>query len=355
MAITLKDVAKLAGVSESTASRALNDSPLISESTKRAVLLAARQLGYRPLRKETWPTRTIGVVMPNVANPLYGQIVTAIETRAYQAGYSMFLANSYFDPEREQNHCELLLRQGAAGLIIVPTDPMAPHIQALIDYNVPCVLMSGDPLPQVDQVNVDVVMGAYLATRYLIDLGHRRIALINGPTRVRVCRNRLAGYRRALEEANLPFDAHIVVEGELNEEAGATATTRLLSLIPHDVTAVYAVNDVTAIGALRALQRAGLRVPEDVSLVGTDDIPVAAQLQPALTTVWQPKRELGDLATKLLLRQIKTREERGQGWRELYAFQNAMYLPRIIERQSARRLESFTTTEPSLHTGASEA
>ena len=122
----------------------------------------------------------------------------------------------------------------------------------------------------------------------------------------------------------------------MDEEGGAAAMTELLPLVPDVLSAVYAINDTMAIGALGVLGQAGFRVPDDVSLIGCDDIPVAAQLQPALTTVWQPKRELGYLAAKLILRQIKTRQERGDDWQEKYPFQSAMYLPRVVERDSTR-------------------
>ena len=131
----------------------------------------------------------------------------------------------------------------------------------------------------------------------------------------------------------------------MDAESGAAAMTELLPLVPDELSAIYAINDAMAIGALRVLRQAGLRVPEDVSLIGCDDIPVAAQLYPALTTLWQPKQELGDLAAKLILRQIKTREKLGVHWREKYPFQSAMYLPRVIKRDSTRPFGASTQTE----------
>jgi DNA-binding LacI/PurR family transcriptional regulator len=177
-------------------------------------------------------------------------------------------------------------------------------------------------------------MGAYLATRHLLELGHRRIALIGGSSRVSACRARLAGYKRALAEHEIAFRKELVVEGSLDGNGGAAVMAQLLPLVPDDVTAVYAISDAMAIGALRTLREAGYHVPEDISLIGCDDIPVAAQLQPALTTVWQPKRELGYLAAKLILKQIQVQQERGDRWREKYPFQSAMYLPRVVERDS---------------------
>ena len=336
MAVTLKDVANLAGVSESTASRALNDSPRISERTKQSVVTAARKLGYRTARGGLWPSRTIGVIEPNVTNPLYAEIVSAIESRAYQAGYNMILCDSAFDPPREQSQLELLLRQGVSGIVIIPIDASAGHVRELVEHNIPCVVLGTEPIPDADQVNVDATMGAYLATRHLLDLGHRRIGLLCGPGRISACRARMAGHQRALAEYEVPFEEKHVAVGKMDEESGAAAMTQLLPLVPKVISAVYAINDAMAIGALRVLRQAGFRVPGDVSLIGCDDIPVAAQLQPALTTLWQPKRELGYLAAKLILRQIETRKERGERWREKYPFQSAMYLPRVVERESTR-------------------
>jgi LacI family transcriptional regulator len=336
MAVTLKDVANLAGVSESTASRALNNSSRISERTRQVVLAAARRLGYRSAKGANWSSRTIGVLEPNVTNPLFAEIVSAIESRAYQAGYNIILCDSAFDPPREQGHLDLLLQQGVSGIVIIPIDASAEHVRELVEHNIPCVVLGTEPIPNVDQVNVDATMGAYLATRYLLELGHRHIGLLGGPARISACRARLAGHQKALAEFGGGFDEKHMAVGKMDEQSGAAAMTQLLALVPDVLSAVYAINDAMAIGALRVLRQAGFRVPEDVSLIGCDDIPVAAQLQPALTTLWQPKRELGYLAAKLILRQIETRQERGEHWREKYPFQSAMYLPRVVERDSTR-------------------
>jgi LacI family transcriptional regulator len=336
MAVTLKDVAKLAQVSESTASRALNDSPRISSPTKQAVWTAARKLGYRSPGKTTWSSRTIGVIEPNVTNPLFAEIISTIESRIYQAGYNIILCDSTQDPAREQSNLELLVQQGVSGIMIIPIDATAGHVRDLIEHKLPCVILGTEPIPNADQVNVDATMGAYLATRHLLELGHRRIGLICGPMRISACRARLVGHQRALAERQVAFDEGRVAEGKMDVESGAVAMAQLLPQVPDRLSAIYAINDAMAIGALRVLRQAGLRVPEDVSLIGCDDIPVAAQLYPALTTLWQPKRELGELAAKLILRQIKTREEHGDRWREKYPFQSAMYLPRVVERDSTR-------------------
>ncbi len=330
MAIRLREIAERAGVSESTVSRALHNSPLISERTRQAVIEAARQLRYQTER-----ARMVGVIVPKITNPLYGEVVEAIEQAASEAGLGMILGDSTFDLAREQAQLDFLLRQaGVQGLILIPIDPEAAHIQALTADSIPCVLLGTDPVMGSDQVNVDAAMGAYLATRHLLALGHRRVGLLHGPQRVSAVRERLRGYRQALDEAGLDFDPGLVAEAEVDESGGACAMARLLPRVGCDLTAVYAINDPMALGALRVLREAGLRVPEDLSLAACDDIPVAAQVQPALTTVWQPKGELGTMAARLLLAQIQARAEHGEGWKAQYPFQSVLFHPRLVVRES---------------------
>ncbi len=333
MAVRLKEIAELARVSESTVSRVLHNSPLISEKTRQAVLGAARQLHY-----QTTQTSMIGLIEPKITNPLYSEIIAAVEAASYEAGYGMILCDSAFNLERERDQIDFLLRQSSVmGIILIPIDPAAEHIRELAEQSTPCVILGSDPIPGVDQVNVDAATGANIITRHLLELGHRRIGLVVGPSRVSACRFRLSGYRQALADFNVPFDPALVAEGEVDETGGAEAMGKLLPLVSSDITAVFAISDIMALGALRRLREAGCRVPEDISLAGCDDIPVAAQIMPPLTTVWQPKGELGAQATRFLLKQIETRKERGNGWKVLYPFQSTMYFPHIVARESTRK------------------
>lgn len=332
MTIRLREIAELAGVSESTVSRALKNSPLISEKTRRAVTAAARRLHY-----QTDQTRMIGVIVPKINNPLYGEIVEAIELAAYEAGLGMVLCDSTFSLEREQSQVDFLLRHGGVqGLILIPVDPESEHIRSLTGDTFPCVIMGTEKALGADQVNVDTVQGGYLATRHLLELGHRRVGMAQGPERVLACRERLKGYRQALDEFNLPFDPSLIAVGEVSEAGGACAAEQLIPKIGVDVTGIYAINDTMALGALRRLREAGLGVPDDVSLVGCDDIPVAAQVQPPLTTVWQPKSDLGLMASHLLLNQIATRGESGECWKVKYPFKSTTFHTRLVVRESTR-------------------
>ncbi len=335
MKVTLKDIAELAGVSESTASRALNNSPLISEKTRQMVAHASRQLNYQVNR-----ISIIGMIEPNITNPYYSEFISAIESYTYEAGFSMVLGFSGFNLAREKDQIDHLLSQGVQGMILIPTDANADHIQALLKENIPCVILGTGHIVGTDHVSVDTSMGATIATRHLLELGHRRIGLVNGSQRVAACRARLTGYRRALEEYNVAFDPRLHAETEVDENGGVQAMTQLLPQIKNGMSAVYTVSDVMALGAIRKLSEAGLRVPQDISLASCDDIPVAEQLNPPLTTVWHPKRELGTLAAKFLIKQIETRKERGEGWKEKYPFQSATFLPYLIVRQSTRSYDS---------------
>lgn len=335
MAAKMKKIAELVGVSESTVSRVLNNSPLISEKTKQQVLEAARTLNYQTARMNM-----IGLIEPRITNPLFAEIISTIEARVYEAGYGLLLCDSAYDLVREQEQLDFLLRQeGVQGVILIVIDPLAEHVQRLLAQNFPCVLLGTDPVPGSDQVNVDASIGAYYMTRHLLELGHRRIGLIIGPPWVKASGERLKGYRQALDEFYIPFDLELVAESGMDEYGGASAMEALLARGGEPITGVFAITDLMAIGALRKLRERGKRVPEDISLAGYGDITFASLIQPSLTTVWQPKKELGVLATKFILKQIRTHKERGEGWKEMYPFQSAMYHPYVIKRESTRELK----------------
>jgi LacI family transcriptional regulator len=334
MPTKLKQIAELAGVSTSTVSRVMNQSPLISEKTRRAVMNAAHQLNYQPEQMSM-----IGVIVPKITNPLYGEVVAAIEARASQAGYGILLCDTNFDLEREQEQITFLSAQsGVRGMVVVPVDPTAAHIRSLVESSTPCVILGSSPILGADQVNVDAAMGAYLITRHLLEIGHRRIGLVLGPSKILVCQERMQGYCQALEEYAIPFDPALVAEGDVDETGGAAAMSQLLHLAVRDMTAVATISDVMVLGVFRKIREAGLQIPGDLSVAGCDDIPVSALLQPAVTTVWQPKGELGLLSAKFILRQIETMKTRGSEWKSLYPFQNAMYQPYLIVRESTRKL-----------------
>jgi DNA-binding LacI/PurR family transcriptional regulator len=284
--------------------------------------------------------RLAGVIQPKITNPVYSEIISAIEATLYEAGYGLLLCDTTFELEREQDQLDFLLRQGGVlGIILIPLDASAAHIRKLTTQNIPTVILGTEPILGSDQVNVDAALGAHIITSHLLDLGHRRIGLLQGPECVSVCKARLKGYCQALADYHLSFDPALVADGEVDEAGGIRAMEKLLPLAVRQFSAVVAVSDVMALGALRVLRRAGLCVPGDISLASCDDIPAAAQVQPALTTVWQPKYELGVQASRFLLKQMEARKERGENWKVKYPFQSAMYHPHIIVRDSTRVLQ----------------
>ncbi|MFD2261992.1 LacI family DNA-binding transcriptional regulator [Lacibacterium aquatile] len=303
---TIRDVAKLAGVSTATVSRAIAEPALVSADTREAVLKAAAEINYTPnllarnLRQQR--TKSILVLVEDIANPFYPEIFHAMEEAAQQRGYTVLLGNTGHSNEREQGYWDLVRAKRADGVVLFTgqlpegTDPKRlPPVVLMAER------IAGATLPLVA---IDNEEAAARATRHLVDLGHRRIAHISGPQHRVISRDRLAGWRRAMDEAGLPLTDDLLVPGEFTIPGGEAAMRQLMAL-PDRPTAVFAANDESAVGALRAAQRLGLDVPRDVSLVGFDDIALAALFDPALTTIRQPRPELGDAAMRLIIDRIE--------------------------------------------------
>lgn len=308
MAPTIREVARRAGVSPATVSRVVNaNGHAVSGHTRERVLRAVRTLGYAPhpiargLRTRT--TQTIGLIVPDIANPFYPALARGVEDAARRAGYTVVLCNTDERPGRERAYLDLLRRRLVDGFVFATVGANLSHVRQLRHDGIPVVLVARSvPGSDADAVVVDNEHGGYLAARHLIELGHRRIAHLGGPSRLQVSRDRLRGYRRAIEEAGLRFDPSLVAAGAFRIEAGGSMMTSLLRRRP---TAVFAANDLIAIGALSALRDAGRSVPADVAVVGFDDIPYAALAAPPLTTVAQPARLMGALASERLLARLR--------------------------------------------------
>lgn len=309
--VTIRDVARVAGVSQSTVSRALNASGYVSDRTRRKVLETARALGFRPnflarsLKRKA--TRTLGLVIPDITNPFFPAIVRGVEDTAVRAGYSVVLTNTDNEPERERNALAQLREKWVDGLIVVPQADAAPHLRALAAAGVPLVVIDRIPAGlDVDAVRSDNLRGAYLAVRHLLALGHRRIAHIRGPESSSTGRERQQGYRQALEEAGVPCDPALVVDGDFRFKGGLRAASLLLDRRSRP-TAIFAANDLMAMGALHAAAAAGIAVPAELAVVGFDDIMPAALVSPPLTTVAQATYRLGARAAELLIDRLEGR------------------------------------------------
>jgi len=306
--ITLKMVAEKAGVSVNTASRAINNKPDINEETKKRILKVAQELGYvrnaTAVALRTRRTRTIGVVIADNRNPFYAEVLNGVEEAAREKNYHIILANTQRDYRKEEEAINLLLAKRVDGLLITPVQDRDDDIKNLIDANIPFVVVGRDfENIEVDAVYNDEVKGGFLATDYLIKKGHKRIALIDGFLYKSPAKGRLEGYKKALNKYKIPLDESLISVGDINIEDGYERTKQMLEK-NLDFTAIFAYNDMMAFGVMQAIKKKGLRIPEDIGLVGYDDIPFSSLISPALTTIRLKKQELGIESVKLLLSHI---------------------------------------------------
>ncbi len=307
MRVSIKDIAQAAGVSHSTVSRALGDSPLVKTETKARIQRLAQEMGYSPdaiaRSLVTRQTRTVGVVVTTITDPFVAEVVQGIEDTALENDYSIILASSAAEPEREVAAVEMLRAKRVDSVIVTSSRVGALYLEHLERIGVPVVLVNNHNEQSgryTFSVSVDNQHGGHLATRHLIERGHQRIAYVSGTSDQSDSADRLAGYRQALEENSIHFDPVLVVlgNGRLN---GGERALRSLTTLDSPPTAVFCYNDMTAIGLLGAARQAGLSVPEDLAVVGFDDIPLASYVNPPLTTIVQPQRDMGRQAMSMAL------------------------------------------------------
>lgn len=309
---SIKDIARIANVSFSTVSRALHNSPLISRRTAERIQRIAQESGYRASAVArglvNQKTKTVGVVVTTIADPFVSEVVSGIEECCNDHGYSVFLANSNADPDREQKVVQSFSERRVDGIVVTSSRVGALYLPLLSEMNVPVVLVNNQhPGEFVHSVMIENVKASQEATSHLIQLGHRRIAYLGDRYGHQSDTERFAGYREALGRAGLPFAPELVVHGDGKPEAAIEAVDSLLKLAAPP-TAIFCYNDMTALGALRCLHTHGREVPGDVSVVGFDDLFIATFLQPPLTTVRQPRRRMGVLAMESLLKLMSGQE-----------------------------------------------
>lgn len=301
---TIYDVARLAGVSTATVSRALNGTGQISPATSAAIDAAVRQLGYRPNTVArslvTKSTQTIALLLPDIANPFYAELVSGIQQRALAAGSTMLLCTTEGDPEREEQYLSLLRAKQVDGVLVDGLVLPPERIAGFVRDGLPIVCLDRDiDSTSVPLVQVDNRLGARLATEHLLSLGHTRIAHVAGAPGLRISDERVEGYRDALAAAGVDDDPALVAVGAFTEQGGYEAMRALLAA--SELTAVFAANDLSALGVMHAVAESGRRVPDDVSVVGFDDLRLAGHTTPPLTTIHQPAFEIAQRATQLLL------------------------------------------------------
>jgi LacI family transcriptional regulator len=303
-AVTIYEVAREAGVSTATVSRVINDRQHVREATRRRVEHAMDRLGYvaNPQARGLAGGRSkvIGLLVYELGSSYFSQLIKGIDAAVTSIGYDLMLYTTHARREREARHAAELASGPVDGLIIVLAVDIRNYVDRLHRQRVPFVLLDHDSdVGGTTFITAANRQGARDGVNHLIALGHRRIGLITGTAGTSSARERLAGYRDALRDAGIEHDTSLVVKGDFLEDRGYQATEQLLRLeVPP--TAIFTSADTAAFGALRALRDAGLRVPEDVSILGFDDIPESSLVTPPLTTVRQPLKEMGATAVRLL-------------------------------------------------------
>lgn len=301
---TLQDIATAVGVTQTTVANALKGKGNVSETTRQHILKCAEELGYRPnmLARSLaqGKTDTLGFILPTIANPFYPEIAEAIERTAGQHGYQMLLCNTYYDFQQGRQHLERLVSRWVDGIIVMGSSMDIADIVVQFQRGLATVLCDWqeNELPQgIPQVSVDFRRAGALAAEHLLELGHRHIGIIVSEPQQTL---RLEGFRAVLRAAGLPLEDEMIRQGHSTLESGYAAAQKFLAS-PTRPTAIFATTDWMALGAMEAILDAGLRVPQDISIVGLDDIVVSAHIRPPLTTVAVPKFQLAKEATELLL------------------------------------------------------
>ncbi|WP_409451067.1 ribose operon transcriptional repressor RbsR [Erwinia sp.] len=303
---TMKDVARLAGVSTSTVSHVINKNRFVSEAVQNKVTAAITALNYAPSALarslKLNQTHTIGMLLTASSNPFYSEVVRGVERSCYERGYSLVLCNTEGDEDRMNRSLETLLQKRVDGLLIMCTESHLPSPEILKRYpSIPIVMMDWSPFEGgSDIIQDNSLLGGEMATRFLISRGYTRIACIAGPQDKTPARSRLNGFYQAMKQAGLAVPKSYVVSGDFEFQGGYHGMNQLLALNPRPQ-AVFTSNDAMAVGVYHSLYQAGLSVPVDMAVIGYDDIELARYMTPPLTTIHQPKDELGELAIDTLL------------------------------------------------------
>jgi LacI family transcriptional regulator len=341
MRVTIKDIAKKTGLSVSTVSLVLNHKKhRISEETCRRVMQAAEELHYRPNQMAvgliTKKTRTIGLIVPDVTNMFFAEIAKGAEAQCQKSGYSIILCNTNDNPEKDIDYINVLMDRGVDGILFTmavnsTTNKASECIKIFNQFEKPAILVdrvlnvnnSDNGFPSV---TVDNELGGYLATCHLLELGHRKIGCITGPMGAQSSQQRLFGYIRALQEFNCPFDQTLIKEGDYHTSSGQILFKEFFK---QGVTAVFAFNDMIAYGVYCQAKKIGLHIPQDLSIVGFDDLPFSEILETPLTSMKQPAYEIGECAVKKMIEKINNPQLQTK---------NTVFKPELIVRKSTSQI-----------------
>ncbi|UTZ44163.1 substrate-binding domain-containing protein [Vibrio campbellii] len=332
---TMKDIAKLAGVSTSTVSHVINKTRFVSEEISGRVNNAAKELNYyapsalaRSLKVNR--TKTIGMLVTTSTNPFFGEVVKGVERSCYQKGYSLILCNTEGDNERMRESINTLLQKRVDGLILMCSSLEGERIDVFERYpDIPVVVMDWGPmLFTSDKIQDNSLRGGYLAAKYLIDCGHKEVGCITGPLIKHQAQMRYEGYKRAMLEAELEFNANWIVESDFECEGGYQAFKKMVERGPLP-SSIFVSNDMMAMGVINAANELGIQIPEQLSIIGYDDIHIAKFMSPSLTTIHQPKYRLGQAAVETLLRKLDEK---------FVEAQVVQLEPTLVERNSVKCL-----------------
>ncbi|MGC9421101.1 MULTISPECIES: HTH-type transcriptional repressor PurR [Vibrio] len=331
---TIKDVARLAGVSTTTVSHVINKTRFVAETTQEKVLEAVKQLNYAPsavarsLKCNT--TRTIGMLVTQSTNLFFSEVIDGVESYCYRQGYTLILCNTGGIYEKQRDYIRMLAEKRVDGMLVMCSDLTEELLEMLESHpDIPKVIMDWGPeTSQADKIIDNSEEGGYLATKYLIEKGHKAIACLSGHFVKAACQERITGFRRAMAEANLPVNDDWILEGNFECDTAVLAADKILAMDTRP-TAVFCFNDTMALGLISRLQQRGVRVPDDMSIIGYDNIELAEYFSPPLTTIHQPKRRVGKNAFEILLERIKDKEHERRTF-EMH--------PEIVERDTVRDL-----------------
>ncbi|EKF9564566.1 substrate-binding domain-containing protein [Vibrio cholerae] len=314
---TMKDIARLAGVSTSTVSHVINKSRFVSDEIAERVNNAAQQLNYAPsalarsLKMNR--TKTIGMLVTTSTNPFFGEVVKGVERSCYHQGYNLILCNTEGDNQRMKASINTLLQKRVDGLLLMCSTLEGERLDVFDRYpDIPIVVMDWGPiLFASDKIQDNSLQGGYMAAKHLIECGHKEIGCITGPLIRHQAQMRYEGYKRALAEAGIAINPDWIVESDFECEGGYQAFEKLYERgkLP---SALFVCNDMMAMGVIQAASQRGLRVPDDLSLIGYDDVHIAKFMTPALTTIHQPKYRLGKAAVDTLLYRLENPDTTAQ-------------------------------------------
>ncbi|HGY9572644.1 TPA: substrate-binding domain-containing protein [Vibrio fluvialis] len=331
---TMKDIARLAGVSTSTVSHVINKTRFVSDEIAERVNKAAQDLNYAPsalarsLKMNR--TKTIGMLVTTSTNPFFGEVVKGVERSCYHQGYNLILCNTEGDHERMKSSINTLLQKRVDGVILMCSTLAGERIDMFERYpDIPVVVMDWGPmLFASDKIQDNSLQGGYMATKHLIECGHKEIGCITGPLIRQQAQMRYEGCKRAILEAGLEINPKWIVEADFECEGGYEAMNKMIErgALP---SAIFVSNDMMAMGAINAANEHGLSIPEDVSLIGYDDIHIAKFMSPALTTIHQPKYRLGKAAVETLLKKLD---------KETNEAQVVQLEPTLVVRKSVKTL-----------------